>query len=77
MASINIGQSNAGDEFYRYKMPALQSKVRGGWQRKQECSPTAPHSLRASASRREGCDPRMRCCCLAARAAQRSTGVHL
>ena len=30
MASINIGQSNAGDEFYRYKMPALQSKVRGG-----------------------------------------------
>jgi len=29
MATINIGQSNAGDEFYRYKMPALQSKIEG------------------------------------------------
>ena len=28
MASVNIGSSNAGDEFYRYKMPALQSKAR-------------------------------------------------
>lgn len=27
MATINIGQSNAGDQFYRYKMPRLQAKV--------------------------------------------------
>jgi hypothetical protein len=26
--AVNIGASNAGDEFYRYKMPALQSKAR-------------------------------------------------
>ena len=40
MASVNIGQSNAGDEFYRYKMPALQSKARprraGGRKRKPQ-----------------------------------------
>jgi len=28
MAHVNIGSVNAGDEFYRYKMPALQSKAR-------------------------------------------------
>jgi hypothetical protein len=26
--SVNIGESNAGDAFYRYKMPKLQSRVR-------------------------------------------------
>jgi hypothetical protein len=26
--NVNIGSVNAGDEFYRYKMPALQSKAR-------------------------------------------------
>ena len=26
---INIGASNAGDQFYRYKMPAIQSKIEG------------------------------------------------
>ena len=26
--AVNIGQANAGDEFYRYKMPQLQSKAR-------------------------------------------------
>jgi len=29
MAMINIGASNAGDQFYRYKMPAIQSKIEG------------------------------------------------
>jgi len=29
MDSINIGASNAGDAFYRYKMPKLKSKVEG------------------------------------------------
>ena len=27
MATVNIGQGNAGDQFYRYKMPRLQAKV--------------------------------------------------
>ena len=27
MATVNIGQGNAGDQFYRYKMPKLQAKV--------------------------------------------------
>lgn len=27
MASINIGQENSGDTFYRYKMPRLQAVV--------------------------------------------------
>ena len=27
----NIGGENAGDAFYRYKMPRLQAKVRSGW----------------------------------------------
>ena len=35
MATINIGAANAGDEFYRYKMPKLVAKVSGaltgGW----------------------------------------------
>ena len=26
--AVNIGKANEGDAFYRYKMPALQSKVR-------------------------------------------------
>ena len=26
---VNIGASNAGDQFYRYKMPAIQSKIEG------------------------------------------------
>ena len=41
MASVNIGSSNAGDEFYRYKMPALQSKARraaSDGRRKTPCS---------------------------------------
>mmetsp|Transcript_3687 Transcript_3687/g.16199 ORF Transcript_3687/g.16199 Transcript_3687/m.16199 type:complete len:391 (-) Transcript_3687:42-1214(-) len=29
MATVNIGASNAGDQFYRYKMPAIQSKIEG------------------------------------------------
>ncbi|KAL3130990.1 hypothetical protein ABBQ38_000314 [Trebouxia sp. C0009 RCD-2024] len=29
MATVNIGQGNAGDQFYRYKMPKLQAKVEG------------------------------------------------
>ena len=29
MSMINIGASNAGDQFYRYKMPAIQSKIEG------------------------------------------------
>lgn len=29
MALCNIGASNAGDEFYRYKMPPIQSKIEG------------------------------------------------
>lgn len=29
MATVNIGQGNAGDQFYRYKMPRLQAKVEG------------------------------------------------
>ena len=29
MAMVNIGASNAGDQFYRYKMPAIQSKIEG------------------------------------------------
>lgn len=28
MASINIGGENAGDAFYRYKMPRLRARVR-------------------------------------------------
>lgn len=28
MASINIGGENAGDAFYRYKMPKLKARVR-------------------------------------------------
>jgi len=27
--SVNIGESNAGDAFYRYKMPKLQSRIQG------------------------------------------------
>ena len=27
MATINIGQANADDQFYRYKMPKLQARV--------------------------------------------------
>lgn len=27
MASINIGGENAGDAFYRYKMPKLKARV--------------------------------------------------
>ena len=27
MATINIGQSNQDDQFYRYKMPRLQARV--------------------------------------------------
>ena len=29
MATINIGADNAGDQFYRYKMPAIQAKIEG------------------------------------------------
>jgi hypothetical protein len=32
MASINIGAENAGDGFYRYKMPKLAARVRGAAQ---------------------------------------------
>lgn len=28
--SVNIGASNQDDAFYRYKMPKLQARVRGG-----------------------------------------------
>jgi len=28
MAMLNIGGENAGDAFYRYKMPRIQCKVR-------------------------------------------------
>lgn len=29
MATINIGQANADDQFYRYKMPKLQARIEG------------------------------------------------
>ncbi|KAK9809640.1 hypothetical protein WJX73_010165 [Symbiochloris irregularis] len=29
MASVNIGQDNQGDAFYRYKMPSLQARIEG------------------------------------------------
>ena len=28
MATVNIGEANQGDVFYRYKMPKLQARVR-------------------------------------------------
>ena len=40
MASINIGADNAGDAFYRYKMPKLQARV----------SPPRPQGLGRGAS---------------------------
>ena len=30
MTSVNIGQDNQGDAFYRYKMPVLQARVSSG-----------------------------------------------
>ena len=41
MASVNIGSSNAGDEFYRYKMPALQSKARARARGRRKPKPQA------------------------------------
>ena len=29
MANMNIGSANAGDAFYRYKMPRLEAKIEG------------------------------------------------
>ena len=29
MSAINIGADNAGDQFYRYKMPAITAKIEG------------------------------------------------
>ena len=29
MANMNIGSANAGDAFYRYKMPKLEAKIEG------------------------------------------------
>ena len=58
MATVNIGSVNAGDEFYRYKMPALQSKARrrrraarrgaAGAQTPQLLTASAPRGTRAA-----------------------------
>ena len=29
MSNMNIGSANAGDAFYRYKMPKLEAKIEG------------------------------------------------
>ena len=51
--AVNIGKANEGDAFYRYKMPALQSKVRERGRREGGggCSASAVSAREAAAPR--------------------------
>jgi hypothetical protein len=54
MAHVNIGSSNAGDEFYRYKMPALQSKARAARRGRRRPKPQGADGFATGVRRSKG-----------------------